>query len=84
MLPKILKWKFLMFRINLGPPPASPKFQKAEFGGEKLRFSPPFSLFENREIQRGSISPPKTTSANKKYFIFVFQVLKNRCDASLL
>ncbi len=36
-----------MFRINVGPPPASPKFQKAEFGGEKLWFSPPFSLSEN-------------------------------------
>jgi hypothetical protein len=25
----------------------SPKFPKTEFGGEKSRFSPPFSLFEN-------------------------------------
>jgi len=29
------------------PPPASPKFQKAEFGGDKAGFSPPFSFFEN-------------------------------------
>jgi len=31
-----------------------PKFQKAEFGGEKAGFSPPFSLFNNWEIQKGS------------------------------
>ncbi len=36
-----------MFRINAVPPPASPKFQKAEFRGNKAGFSPPFSLFEN-------------------------------------
>jgi hypothetical protein len=30
----------------------SPKFQKAEFGGDGV--SPPFLFFENREIQRGS------------------------------
>ncbi len=53
IIPKILKLKFLIFRINVGPPPASPKFQKAEFGGEKAGFSPPFSLFENGEDTAG-------------------------------
>jgi len=53
------QWKFLMFKINVEPPSASPKIQKTEFRGEKLRFSPLFSLFKNRKIQRGSIITEK-------------------------
>jgi len=31
---EILKWKFMMCSIIEVLPPASPKFQKTEFGGE--------------------------------------------------
>ncbi|MBN2089014.1 hypothetical protein JW964_05355, partial [candidate division KSB1 bacterium] len=59
---------------NERPPPASPKFQKTEFGGEEAGFSPPFSLFENGGDTEGVNFLPKTTSKKKKRFILEFQV----------
>jgi len=58
--------------LNERPPPASPKFQKTEFGGEKARFSPPFSLFENGGDTEGVNFSLKTTSQKKKHFILEF------------
>jgi len=55
----------MTFGINDEPPPASPKFQKAEFGGEKRWFSPPFSLSENGGDTDGVNFSPKTTSPKK-------------------
>ncbi len=49
-----------MFRINGVPPAASPKFQKAEFGGDKAGFSPPFSLFEKGGDPEGVKTSAKT------------------------
>ncbi len=49
-----------MFRINGVPPPASPKFQKAEFGGDKAGFSPPFSFFKNEGETEGVKTSEKT------------------------
>ncbi len=49
-----------MFRIKVVPPPASLKFQKAEFGGDKAGFSLPFSLFENRRDTEGVKTSAKT------------------------
>ncbi len=49
-----------MFRIKVVPPPASPKFQKAEFGGNKAGFSLPFSLVENGGDTEGVKTSEKT------------------------
>jgi len=49
-----------MFRINVVPPPAFPKFPKAELGGDKAGFSPPFSLFENGGDTAGVKTSAKT------------------------
>jgi len=52
---KNLKWKFLIFRINVSPLSSLLQIPKSRFGGEKLWFPPPFSLFENGELRRESI-----------------------------
>ncbi len=62
---------------QLVPPPASPKFQKTEFGGEEARFSPPFSFFENGGNTEGVNLLFETNSPPKKHFILEFQVLIN-------
>jgi len=67
--------KFMMVWINEGPPPASPKFQKTEFGGEKAWFSPPFSFFENGGDTEGVNFPLKTTTVEKKRFFLEFQII---------
>ncbi len=61
--------------INERAPPASPKFQKMEFGAEKFWFSPPFSLFEKGGDTAGVNIPSETNSLAKKRFILEFQLL---------
>ncbi len=61
-----------MFRINGVPPPASPKFPKAEFGGDKAGFSPPFSLFENGGETEGVKTSAKTIHFRISGYISIF------------
>ncbi len=62
----------MMFSINEEPPPASSKFQKTEFGGEKPGSLLHFRFFENGGDTAGVNFSLKTTSAKIKRFILEF------------